>query len=132
MALGHFSPELVSFFVSRTRFIQNLTTRVIEQCEKIAKVSEISANTRDFLGALAAYLTKRRAQIGDADDIHQIETRSNFIEKIVQQIGNGQIPDLSEEIIKPFKGFFSQELYNICRSYRDLINKTVQLSKFNL
>lgn len=132
MALGHFSPELATFFVSKTRFIENLTTRVIERCETVSKVSEISGNTRDFLGALAAYLTKRRTEIGNADDIHEIETRSKFINRIVQQISDGKKPELSDDIISPFKGIFSQKLYDICRSYRDLINKTVQLSEFKL
>lgn len=108
--------------------IQALADNVINECEKSAKeFSEISVNTRFFLEQLAAYLKKRKTELRGSDDDEQIQTRSYFIQGIVNQIKDGKRPDLSEKKIEKFNGTFSHNLYDICKQYDSERDKKMEL-----
>lgn len=107
--------------------ILELADTVIKECRDCAAKSEISPNTRFFLLDLAAYLEKRKAKNSGSDNDLQIQNRSYFIKGIVDQLNNGNQPDLSEDKIKVFKGTFSHDFYDILKHYRDGRGKAIEL-----
>ncbi len=121
----------------------------------LAKSFPAGSDTKTFLDKLGAYLAMRSKKTFWDFDYVQISTRTSFISKCIDTISAAKnraisLPSLAiegdinknidlikremtklnnflaEESIKPFKGCFSQEMYNVLTTYQNYPSRRKQ------